>query len=182
MIELSHHILDIGENSLRAGAKNIFIEVRVDEREGFLTLEITDDGHGMTEEEKGKALDPFYTTKKVRQVGLGLPMLAQAAERTGGMLTLESEPGKGTKVTAKMGLKHIDRQPLGDVGGAICALIAGNPSTRLVYRHQSTQGVFEMDTAQIEKELSGIPMNHPEVLNFIRKFVNSNVKELCPEG
>lgn len=182
MIELAHHILDIGENSLRAGAKNVFIEVETNEEEGFCTIKITDDGRGMKEEELKKALDPFYTTKKVRQVGLGLPMLAQAAERTGGALTVESEWGKGTKVTARMGLRHIDRQPLGDVGGALRALIMQSPTTRFVYRHKSKDGTFEMDTEAISKELDGVPLNHPEVLNFIREFVNDRIKELSPEG
>ncbi|MCX7982667.1 MAG: sensor histidine kinase [Syntrophales bacterium] len=181
MIELAHHILDIGENSLRAGAKNILIEVKEDETNGFLVMEITDDGYGMTEKELKRALDPFYTTKKVRSVGLGLPMLAEAAERTGGSFHLESKPGKGTKVTARMGLKHLDRQPLGDVGGALTALIIASPTTRFIYRHISGKGAFEMDTEKIEKEVEGLPLNEPEILNFIREYVNSHVKELSPE-
>lgn len=181
MIELAHHILDIGENSLRAGAKNLWIEVTEDESEGLLILRITDDGHGMTEEEIKKALDPFYTTKKVRRVGLGLPMLAQAAERTGGSFSLASEPGKGTTVTAQLGLTHLDRQPLGDVGGALSALIMESPLTRVIYRHKSKRGSFEMDTEVMQRELDGVPLNHPEVLIFIKEFVNSHIQELSPE-
>jgi hypothetical protein len=182
MIELAHHLLDIGENSLQAGAKTLLIEVKEERKEGFLILEITDDGRGMTQEEQVKALDPFYTTKKVRKVGLGLPMLFQAAERTGGRLELKSTPGKGTKVTVHMGLHHIDRQPLGDVGGAIAALILGNPEVRIIYRHNNGAETFEMDTEQIKKELDGLPLNHPEVLNFIRDFINTQVREMSPEA
>lgn len=182
MIELAHHILDIGENSLRAGAKEVMIEVKEDPNQGLLILNIADDGRGMTAEEQKRALDPFFTTKKVREVGLGLPMLAEAAERTGGYFALESSPGKGTKVSAAFGLKHIDRQPLGDVGGALSALIMESPDTRIVYRHSNSQESFVMDTEEIKSEIGDIPLDHPEVFKFIREYINTHVKEISPEA
>jgi len=135
VLELALHILDIAENSTRAGARNVCISVDEDTSSDRFRLVIEDDGAGMGPEEAVKALDPFFTTKKVRRVGLGLPMLAQAADSTGGGLKLESEPGKGTRVSVEMGLAHIDRQPLGDIPGALVALIAGNPEINIVYRH-----------------------------------------------
>jgi len=136
----------------------------------------------MTEEEKKRALDPFFTTKKVRDVGLGLPMFAHAAERTGGTFSLDSTPGKGTQVTASFGLRHIDRQPLGDVGGAVATLIMENPEIRIIYRHSRDGEEFVMDTEEVKRELGDVPINHAEVLKFIREFINSHVKELSPEA
>ncbi|MBW2600284.1 MAG: sensor histidine kinase, partial [Deltaproteobacteria bacterium] len=73
------NILDIAENSTRAGASLIKISITEDRKDDILRIEITDDGEGMEPDITEKALDPFYTSKKVRRVGLGLPMLSHAA-------------------------------------------------------------------------------------------------------
>ncbi|HYA14713.1 MAG TPA: ATP-binding protein, partial [Syntrophales bacterium] len=96
MLELSLHILDIVENSTRAGARTVYITIIEDTTRNTLTLEIQDNGSGMSEDVLKKAMDPFFTTKKVRNIGLGLPMLAQAAERTDGKFIIESKGGEGT--------------------------------------------------------------------------------------
>lgn len=128
MPDLSMHILDIVENSTRAGAKEISLAVVEDNRANRVTLTIIDDGKGMTEEELKRALDPFYTTKiERRKVGLGLPMLRETAEQAGGSLEVRSTPGKGTEVRATMVLNHIDRPPLGDINETLKIVIAMNP-------------------------------------------------------
>ena len=91
---------------------------------------------GMNEATLERAMDPFYTTKKVRRVGLGLPMLAEAAERAGGSFTIQSQEGAGTRVEVEFRLSHIDRQPLGDLAGVLVTLIAGNPEVDFLYRHR----------------------------------------------
>jgi len=182
MLELALHLLDITENSTRARAKNVTIEVREDTPGDTLSMEIIDDGEGMDKETLAKALDPFYTTKKVRRVGLGLPMLAQAAENTGGALCLESEPGKGTRTAVKFGLSHIDRQPLGDVAGVMVALIAGNPETHFLYGHERDGQRYSLDTEEIKEALGDVPINHIEVLKYIRSHINEGLKEINSEA
>jgi hypothetical protein len=128
MPDLAMHILDIVENSTRAGAKNISLDIVEDSRANIVTISIIDDGKGMTEEELKRALDPFYTTKRERRkVGLGLPMLRETTEQAGGSLVVTSAPGKGTKVRARMVLNHIDRPPLGDINETLQIVIATNP-------------------------------------------------------
>jgi hypothetical protein len=143
-----------------------------------LTMEIRDDGKGMTEEERKRALDPFYTTKKVRRVGLGLPMLAQAAEKAGGCLEIESKPAAGTFVTVFFGLSHIDRQPLGDLPGTMVTLIMGNPDIHFVYRHCRNGRVYTLDTDEIKREIEDVPINHIEVLKFIRHHIEDGLREI----
>ena len=126
MLTLADHILDIAENSVRAGAKLIQIFIEEDSINDLLTLEITDDGHGMAKDVLQKALDPFYTTKTVRRVGLGLPLLRDAAERSGGVFQVNSEENCGTTVKATFGLRHLDRQPLGAIINIIIILIISN--------------------------------------------------------
>jgi len=133
MEDLSLHILDVVENSIRAGAGCVLVRLTEDRRAERLTLEINDDGQGMDEETKARCLDPYFTTKSGKEVGLGLAFLAQSAEDTGGRLSVESEKGKGTKVTAVYVLNHIDLRPLGDVKGTIRCLRATHPELDLRY-------------------------------------------------
>jgi anti-sigma regulatory factor (Ser/Thr protein kinase) len=182
MLELSLHILDITENAVRAQAQTVRITLTEEPEKDRLMLEICDDGKGMSEDELKRALDPFYTTKKVRRVGLGLPMLAQAAENTGGCLEIESEPGKGTTVTVVFRLRHIDRQPLGNMPGTLVTLIMGNPDIHFVYRHRRGRDVYVLDTDDIKREIGDVPLTHVEVLKFIRKDIEEGLKEINAEA
>ena len=178
MLELSLHILDIAENAVREEAKTVTITLIEDPQMDRLTLEIRDDGKGMNEDERRRVLDPFYTTKKVRRVGLGLPMLAQAAQNAGGGFEIESEPSEGTAVRVAFQLSHIDRQPLGDLQGTLVTLIMGNPDIHFIYRHQRGQGAYVLDTEEIKGEIEDVPINHVEVLKFIRQDIAEGLKEI----
>ncbi|MDQ1277570.1 MAG: hypothetical protein QG555_610 [Thermodesulfobacteriota bacterium] len=182
MLEIALHILDIAENSTRAGARHVDIHVDEDPDRDLLTLAIADDGAGMDRETLTKALDPFYTTKKVRRVGLGLPMLAQAAASTGGGLILNSEPGKGTRLKVTFGLRHLDRQPLGDVAGAMVTLIAGNPDIDFSYCHERGEKTYLLSTEEIRKEIEDVPINHVEVLKYIRSHIAEGMNEIGSEA
>ena len=182
MLELALHVLDIAENSTRAGARHVDIHLKEDPSHDLLTLEIADDGAGMDKETLAKALDPFYTTKKVRRVGLGLPMLVQAAESAGGELILSSEPGKGTRLKVTFGLRHLDRQPLGDIAGSLVTLIAGNPDIDFTYRHERGDQVYLLSTEEIKKEIEDVPINHIEVLKYIRSHIAEGMKEIGSEA
>ena len=100
MPEISLNILDVAENSTRAGASLVQITVDVQPEADKLTVIIADDGCGMTPEQIRQVTDPFYTSRTTRKVGLGVPFFKFAAESTGGSFSIESEPGKGTMVTA----------------------------------------------------------------------------------
>jgi hypothetical protein len=176
MLELSLHILDIVENSTRAGAKRIFIDIVEDEKKDILSLEVRDDGAGMSEEILNRAMDPFFTTKTVRDIGLGLPMLAQAAERTGGRFVIESREGEGTRVITEFKLSHIDRQPLGDMASTIVTLIAGNAGVDFIYTHRCDGLQYTLDTRQIRKEIGDVPITHVNVLSFIKSHVQDGLE------
>ncbi len=182
MIELALHILDIAENSTRAQASLVEITIVEDLIEDILSFEIRDNGSGMDEETLRKAMDPFYTTKKVRRVGLGLPMLAQAAQRAGGGFEIESSPGRGTRVCARFRHSHIDRQPMGDISGVISALVLGSPDIDFLYTHRKHGKTYILDTREIRRELGDIPLNHMEVLTFIRENVREGIEELEQPG
>jgi hypothetical protein len=178
MLELAQHILDIAENSIRAGAKVIAISINENSKDDLLTIEIDDDGSGMQENEINKVLDPFYTTKTVRRVGLGLPLLTKAAETAGGKLLLKSAPGKGTKVTATFQLSHIDRQPLGNINSTLISLVATNSDVDFFYNHRHNDRRFAFDTRAIRKEIGNVPIQHPEIIKYIRGVIEEGLREV----
>ena len=152
MEDLSLHILDIAENSIAASAGKIEIRIEEDQAKELLTIEITDDGKGMNEQTVKKALDPFFTTRTTRRVGLGLSLLAQAAKDTGGDLELNSAPGEGTQVKASFRLSHPDCKPMGDIGLTIKTLITGHPEIDLLYEHKKDNETYRFDTRETDKK------------------------------
>ena len=136
MKELSLNILDIAENSVKAGAT--LITVSLTQAGNVLTIDITDDGCGMDAETVRRVTDPFYTTRTTRRVGLGLPLLKLEAEQTGGTLTVTSRTaaqcpdGHGTTVRATFHTDHIDCMPLGDVTATLVRLRWQKARSRLL--------------------------------------------------
>ena len=145
------HILDIVENSIRAHAKKIEIKIIEEKKKDLLTIEIIDDGKGMDKKTLKNVLDPFFTTKNTRRVGLGLSLLAQSAEESGGSIIIESKPGQGTKVKAVFGYSHIDRKPLGDVNKSLKVLLAANPDINFIYEYQKDNANYYLDTKGTKK-------------------------------
>ncbi len=171
MKELSLHILDIVENSIRAEATMIEISVMESRSSDELRITITDNGKGMDAETVKRALDPFFSTKTVRRIGIGLPLFRQAAENAGGSMTVISEPGKGTEVSATFQLSHIDRQPLGDMGSTIAAILMENPSADIVYQHTIDGDTYIFDTRPLRATLQDVPLSEPEVIRFITEMI-----------
>jgi hypothetical protein len=134
---------------------------------------------GQTADEQSQLHDkPCGVVKKVRRVGLGLPMLSDAAERTGGKMSLQSKPGEGTVVEAVFGLNHIDRQPMGDIVMTLITIIVGNPGIDLTYRHEVDGRAYLLDTRDIKKALEDVPLNHPEVTGFLREHIAEGLADV----
>ena len=178
MPELSLNVLDVTENSTRAGAKLVYIRVTADHESDTLTIQIEDDGCGMTKEQVEQVTDPFFTTRTTRKVGLGIPFYKYAAESTGGSFSIVSEVGKGTTVMAVFGLSHIDRMPLGDISSTIHTLVVYHPETDFVYTYQVDDREFTLDTRELREILEGVPFSEPEVSQYIMEFLTENKSEV----
>jgi anti-sigma regulatory factor (Ser/Thr protein kinase) len=178
MEDLSLHILDIAENSIDAGAKKVEIEIIARAADDRLILRIRDDGRGMDEDMIRMVKDPFFTTKTVRQkkFGLGIPLLAQAAEECNGKFSIESEVGKGTVITAEFQHSHVDIKPLGDIGSTMTVLIGGHPEIDFLFSYEKDGFSYKLDTEELKKELNDVPINLPDVLKLIREDINSALK------
>ena len=169
MEDLSLHILDIVENSTKAGATLVEISIKEEIEKDLLQIVVRDNGDGMDQEMVKKALDPFVTTRTTRRVGLGLSMMLQAAKEANGNLSVKSEPGLGTEIKATFQASHIDRKPMGDMGSSMITLIAGNPDVDFIYESDLQGEKTTLDTRMIKTELDGMTaINNPAVLKFIK--------------
>ncbi len=176
MRDISLHILDIVENSINAGASKVEIEMVEDSKADRFMLRVVDDGKGMDEDLMKKIRDPFFSMKPGKKFGLGIPMLAQTAKECNGELTVHSEEGKGTSISAEYRLSHIDSKPLGDMGSTMAALVAGHSEVdySLVYDRDGAR--YEFDTEGIKAELGDVPINLPDVLKFIKDDINNGIR------
>lgn len=172
MQDLSLHILDVVENSITAGAKNIEISVSEDLAKDLLSIEIRDDGKGMDQEFAERVLDPFVTTRKERKVGLGLSLFAETARMSNGHLSIRSDAQGGTRVKALFQHSHIDRKPLGDLGSTLTTLIAGNPRIDFVYCHVKDGMKFFLDSKELKAQLKSQSLASSEGRKAVREKLN----------
>ena len=175
MKEISLNILDIAENSVKAGAS--LTEIIINEDNDKLILTIRDDGCGMTEETLQSVTDPFYTTRTTRSVGLGIPLLKLACEQTGGSLDIRSRvktdesTDHGTTVTATFFKNHLDFTPLGDVISSIVTLVQGHPDRDFLFMHRIGEREISVDTRALREILEDVPLSSFEVLEWIKGFL-----------
>ena len=171
MKELSLHILDIAKNSVKAGATLIEILISEDKKNNLLTIDIKDNGCGMSEEFLKTVKDPFSTTRTTRKVGMGISLFEAAAMQCGGGLDINSRLGEGTTVHTYFEYDSIDRAPIGDMAGTMQTLISGSPNIDFLYVRTRDDKSFTMDTREIKEALGGVSLDTPEVLMWINEFI-----------
>lgn len=178
MQELSMHILDIVQNSLAAGATRVEIRIRENLAEDILMIEVQDNGRGIPQEVLYRVMDPFFTSRTTREIGLGLSLLKEATERSGGCLKVCSEEGRGTRVMARFQLDHFDRAPLGDMGETVGVIMSGNPAVDFFYEHQVDGQIYVLDTREMRNILGPINLDDPLVLDFVRQDIQRGLKKI----
>jgi hypothetical protein len=176
--ELSLHLLDIIENSISAQAHDITVEIMEDTINDRLKMIVQDDGKGMDSEMVARVVDPFVTSRTTRKVGLGIPLLKEAAEQCNGSFIIQSEVGKGTRLEVEFQRSHIDRAPLGNLVNTYLGLIVGTPQIHwvLIYKVNSEEFVF--DDQPIKEELQDVPLSDPEVIKFIRNVLEEGIHNI----
>lgn len=177
MKELSLNVLDITQNSITAGAENIDISLIEDEA-SVLTLRIVDDGCGMSPETVKNVVDPFYTTRTTRKVGMGIPLLKLAAEQAGGAVSILSVTEKdnptshGTEILATFHTDSIDFTPIGDMVQTLCVIIQGHPEIDYKYRHKTPTVDVTLDTRELKAVLGDeISLGEPEIIAWISEYL-----------
>ena len=178
MKDLSLHIMDILQNSIRAGASKIDLDIIENTVENTFRILFTDNGCGMDEEMVKRVIDPFFTTRTVRKVGLGLPLLKQNCEQTGGSLHITSKQGEGAQVEAVFIHDHIDRPVLGDIAGTVVLTASANPDIHFIYRHNKNGKIYTFDTEEVNEVLDGLSIQTPEIIQYLREMIVENLKEI----
>lgn len=175
MKEIALHLLDIVQNSVTAGADHVYITFDLAE-DGMLSMLVKDDGCGMSKEFLEKVRSPFTTTRSTRKVGLGIPLLMQNAMLSGGDVQIESEPGKGTEITARFGTGSIDCLPLGDLASTMASIIMGSPEhPEFSLTCRSPKGEMCFSTEEIRPVLDGVSLAEPGVVQWIKESLEEEI-------
>ena len=178
MKDLSLHIMDIVQNSIEAGAGLIMLIIDEDIQKNMVMITVEDNGRGMTQEVLERVVDPYYTSRKTRKVGLGIPLFMQTARQSGGELIIDSRPGKGTKVVARFQHDHIDRPVLGDIAGVVSLLVGSNPEKDFIYKHYLNGNEYIFDTREVKDALDGMPINELPVIKYLKEMIHENLTNL----
>ena len=177
MIDLSLHILDVASNAFKANAT--LLKVTIEEQLDNIQVWIEDNGCGMSEETVKNVSSPFYTSRKTRKVGLGIPLFVQTCEQTGGFLKIQSELNVGTVFHAKMYTNHIDSIPLGDIAESLFVLVINPYNVDVVFNikfKNSEKEEFTFDTRQIKEVLDGVEITEPSIMSWIKEFITEGLK------
>jgi len=173
---LCDFLSDIFHNAVESGADSIRVEVR--ENDSVMTYMVEDNGKGMNEEIRRRVTDPFYTDglkHRKRKVGLGIPFLMQAVEAVSGSFSLESEEGRGTKVSYSFPLEHIDSPPKGNLVSTFLSMISFPGAYRLViHRSLAVDGksdAYEVDRSELEELLGSF--EDVGALQLLRTYLQS---------
>jgi hypothetical protein len=143
MNDLSLHILDLTENSLAAGADDIVITLIT--RRDRKILVIRDNGRG-TDLPSEQLLDPFYTTRTTRKVGLGLALMEHLARLCEGSIKIVPIKPRGMVVIVSIAAKHWDLPPDGKLADTALALIAANPHCRFKINYNGAGRLVRIDS------------------------------------
>lgn len=177
MDEIALNILDIAYNSIRAHASLIKIIIVDSKKNNLIDITIQDNGDGMDKTTLSKVTDPFYTTRTTRKVGLGIPLLKQVTELTGGYLHISSLPGQGTTLQARFIKNHIDTPMMGNMTDTMLTLIQANENIDYIFEYSNDQNNFSFDTKEMKSILGDVKINEPEVLLWLKDYIKEGLEK-----
>jgi hypothetical protein len=179
-LTLAELLIDLVNNSVDAGAGDVGVDW--DEREGVLRISVSDNGRGMNEQERLRATDPWGTDglkHPGRKVGLGLPFMVQTAEETGGSWSVESEPGKGTRVAVELPADHVDLPPPGDLVGSFTVILGATGGGELEIRRGRDGDEYRVSRGELRDAIGEI--GSVSGLRMIESYVRSQEEALWHE-
>ncbi|MBO6046955.1 MAG: ATP-binding protein [Erysipelotrichaceae bacterium] len=181
MEDIAMHILEILMNSIKAGASLIILRITDSLDQDVIKIEIIDDGKGMSEEMAAKAADPFTTSRTTRKIGLGLSFMKGLAETCNGTFKIDSQLGVGTTVTATVQKLNIDTPELGDIGEILMESIQSNGDIDYEFDYITDVNAFHFDTKMIRETLDGVSLLLPEILLWIKDYINQGIEQAKEE-
>ena len=178
MKEIALHLLDIVQNSVKAGASHVDIGFAL-ASDGLLTMTVRDDGCGMSPEFVERVRSPFVTTRTTRKVGLGIPLLMQNAMQSGGRVDIDSQVGVGTTITAVFDTRSIDCLPLGDLASTMATIVMGSPDKPEFSLHcESEAGESDFSTETVRAVMDGVSLAEPAVVQWIQESLQEEIEPI----
>ncbi len=171
MQDFSMYVLDIAMNAVAANSNKIIVEIVDSLKHNYVSLQIIDNGKGMSKETQERVLNPFYTSRTTRKVGLGIPFLKSLADCCNGCFSLTSKVGEGTTIGVKYQRDHWDAPPLGRISESIVTLIQGSEDIHWIFSYTSDRGTFELDTNQIKGMLEGVSICEPSIIVWLKEYM-----------
>jgi len=175
MKEISMHILDLLTNSVRADATEIKISIIEDSQNDTFSFTIEDDGKGISPEMLATIKDPFTTSRTMRKVGLGIPLMTDTCRLCNGDLTIESTVNVGTTLYVTMELNHIDKPPMGDLGATMAGVMSSYENINFIFSYKKDDDLIELTTQEILDELEGVSITSIEVIRWIKDYINESI-------
>lgn len=176
MQEIAMTLLDIVNNAIRAKADRIIIHIIDSVQNNIIHLEVEDNGCGMSSEVLAQVTNPFYTTRKTRHIGLGIPLFKAAVEATGGKFFLESKENVGTKIIGEYVKNHWDTPPMGDLSETIMTIIQTDEAIDYEIFYQTDCREWSMKTKEIKELLDGVQINEPHILLWLKDYIREGMQ------
>lgn len=176
--DLCFHLLDLVQNSVAAGARNIRLIIMESAKRDSLTLEVDDDGRGMDRQTRLKVQDPFFTSKNFKKVGLGIPLLKATTEACHGSFRIASKPGQGTKVRARLQKSHVDCPPLGNLEELLLSQLVSLERINIQFVYRSEAGEFSLASDEIRARVGDLHFSHPQIYQFLKQYIHEGLGPL----
>ena len=173
--DICFHLVDLVQNSVAAGARNIHLRIEESKKQDTLNLEVADDGRGMDNHILEKVQDPFFTTKSFKKVGLGIPLLKATAQLCGGEFRIASRVGVGTMVSASLDQGHVDCPPLGNLEDTLLSLLVSLDPIGIRFSYRGPEGEFSLASAEIRSQVGDLHFSHPEIYRFLKDYIHEGL-------
>lgn len=101
-LRLTQILRNLVSNAIKYNVENGYIRLMAIEKDGWARVSVSDGGIGMSPEELEVLFDPYTrgnSQRKIKGVGLGIVIVKKLVEAHGGVVTVTSDPGKGTTFT-----------------------------------------------------------------------------------
>lgn len=174
---ISDIVADVAANSIEASSAMIYVSLV--ELDGNLTITVKDNGKGMDAETCARAFDPFYTEPgkhSARKIGMGLPFVKQTCDMCGGVVSLQSEKGKGTVLECMFRLDSFDTPPMGDLAATTLSLFNYPGDFELVFTHRRGKEEYSISRSELSEAVGGFAS--VEGLSLARDFLRSQEEAL----
>lgn len=173
-------LLDIANNSLNANSS--LVKIKIDEDCENFSFSVIDNGKGIKKENQKGLFSPFYTTRKTRTFGFGLPLLKEVVNQVEGTLFLKSEENKGTTIKVAVKKTHVDALPIGNIKDTLLTLILNSENTDICFEYRYRKNVFLLDTRDIRKALEVKKLDEPDILLWLKTYICEGIKNLGREN